>query len=133
MKKSLVIASAAIAVTTFGGVALAKSSRRAIPEAVETGKPVSCIQLSNIRESRVRSDSVIDFRTNGRKWYRNTLPHSCPSLGFEERFSYRTSLNQLCSVDIVTVLHSYGNGLQPGASCGLGKFQPVELVKTAAK
>jgi hypothetical protein len=61
-----------------------------------------------------------------RKIYRNTLPNSCPTLGFEKRFSYRTSLSQLCSVDIITVLYNVGSSLQPGASCGLGKFQPME-------
>jgi hypothetical protein len=116
-----------------GATAMAERDRHAVPEAREVGKAVDCLQLSNIRESRVRSDSVIDFRTNGNKWYRNTLPNSCPSLGFEERYSHRTSINQLCSVDIIRVLQSYGSGLQEGAGCGLGKFQPIELVKTATK
>ena len=113
-----------------GGYAYAGRSMSA-PQVRETGKPVSCISLSQIRESRVRSDTVIDFRTSGSKWYRNTLPHSCPSLGFEERFSYATSMNQLCSTDIIHVLQSYGSGLQKGAGCGLGKFQPVEIIKPA--
>ena len=112
-----------------GSAATAKRDRNMVPDAVETGQPVSCIHLQNIRESRVRSDRVIDFRTGANKWYRNTLPHSCPSLGFEERFLYKTSLSQLCSVDTITVLHSYGNGLDRGASCGLGKFQPVQISK----
>jgi hypothetical protein len=63
------------------------------------------------------------------KVYRNTLPYSCPQLGFEERFLYKTSLSQLCSTDIITVLTSGGPDLSRGASCGLGQFQPVELVK----
>jgi hypothetical protein len=126
-----IILFAAIAATAFSGAVIAK--KREVPAAREIGKPISCIQLSSIQESRVRSDSVIDFRVNGRKWYRNTLPHSCPSLGFEERYSHRTSINQLCSVDIITVLHSYGGDLRQGAGCGLGKFQPIELIKTAAR
>jgi hypothetical protein len=95
------------------------------PEATPTGPAVTCIPLHQIRETRVRSDSIIDFRTSGNKWYRNTLPHRCPSLGFEERFAYETSLNQLCNVDIITVL--YASPVSRGASCGLGKFQPVTL------
>ena len=106
------------------------AKRDAVPPiATETGKPVSCINLSQIRESKVRNDQVIDFRTSGKKWYRNKLPNSCPSLGFEERFSYKTSLSQLCSTDIITVLQSYGGGLGRGPSCGLGQFQPVEITK----
>ncbi len=92
---------------------------------VPAGKAVDCIQIVNIRSSNVRDDRTIDFVMNGGKVYRNTLPNSCPSLGFEKRFSYATSLSQLCSVDIITVLQSAGPGLMRGASCGLGPFQPM--------
>lgn len=104
------------------GPALAK---RAPDTLVPIGKPVDCIQLSAIRSTNVRDDRTIDFILNGNKVYRNTLPNSCPSLGFEKRFLYKTSLSQLCSVDIITVLYQTA-GLQPGASCGLGKFQPMQ-------
>ena len=87
------------------------------------GKPESCIPLSQIRETRVRDDQTIDFYMSGRKVYRNRLPNSCPRLGFEEKFAYKTSLSELCSVDIITVLTS--PGISRGASCGLGPFQPV--------
>lgn len=116
----------ALGLLSSSGAVLAK--RHHVPEARETGAPVRCISLTQIRESRVRSDKVIDFRTSGKKWYRNTLPNSCPSLGFEERFAYKTSLSQLCSVDTITVLRGT-SGLERGPSCGLGTFQPVELVK----
>ena len=107
---------------------VADARGRDFPEATPTGPAVNCLQLQQIRETRVRSDSVIDFFTPGGKVYRNTLPNSCPSLGFEEKFAYETSLSQLCNVDIITVLYSSPD-LQRGASCGLGKFQPVQLAK----
>ncbi|AMK23726.1 hypothetical protein [Sphingobium sp. TKS] len=91
---------------------------------VPAGKPVDCVQITSIRSTNVRDDRTIDFIMNGNKVYRNTLPYSCPSLGFEKRFLYKTSLSQLCSVDIITVLYEAG-GLQRGASCGLGEFQPM--------
>ncbi len=97
------------------------------PEATPVGDAVDCVQLRNIRSTRVYGDSTIDFDLGGGRVYRNTLPNSCPSLGFEERFLYKTSLSQLCSVDIITVLQS--PGLSQGASCGLGKFQPIKLAK----
>ncbi len=109
---------------------VADARGREIPAATPTGDAVTCLPLTSIRETRVRSDSVIDFYTRGGKVYRNTLPNSCPSLGFEERFAYQTSLSQLCSVDIITVLYSSPN-LQRGASCGLGQFQPVQLAKVS--
>lgn len=103
--------------------------RNQVPEATPTGEPKDCLPIQSLRNSLVRSDSVIDFETVGGKVYRNTLPNSCPGLGFERRFSYSTSLSQLCSVDIITVL--YTSPVSRGASCGLGKFQPVSLVKAA--
>ena len=100
-------------------------ARDRVPAAAPAGKAVSCIRLNQIRESRVRSDGVIDFVMRDRRVYRNVLPFACPSLGFEQRFSYATSLDQLCSTDIITVL--YASPPMSGASCGLGEFQPVTL------
>jgi hypothetical protein len=100
-------------------------ARATAPVATPDGKATDCIRLQNILETRVRDDQTIDFYTRDRKVYRNTLAGKCPQLGFEERFSYATSLPQLCSTDIITVLQS--PGLMRGASCGLGKFQPVKL------
>jgi len=88
-----------------------------------SGPPVSCVSIHNIRETRVRDDSTIDFYMNGGQVYRNKLPSSCPELGFEERFGYETSIDQLCNVDIIHVLHS--SPPMRGASCGLGQFQPI--------
>ncbi len=101
-------------------------SRSAPDPYLPDGDPVSCISLSQIRSTQVRDDRTIDFHMTGRRIYRNQLPASCPQLGFEKRFSYSTSLSRLCSVDIITVLYNNGPGLQPGASCGLGQFQPMK-------
>ena len=87
------------------------------------GKPVNCLQAHSIQETRVRDDRTIDFYMLGGKVYRNRLPQSCPDLGFEERFGYATSIDQLCSVDIIRVLHT--SPPTPGAACGLGSFQPI--------
>lgn len=105
------------------GPAAAKTDKDAWKAAKPSGKPVSCIPLTHIRESRVRDDQTIDFYMNGGTVYRNALPNSCPQLGFEKRFAYKTSLSQLCSTDIITVLVE--PGISRGASCGLGQFQPV--------
>ena len=118
---------AALALTAAAAPGMARD-REAIPPATESGKPESCIPLHQIRETRVHGDRTIDFVMNGRRVYRNTLPYACPSLGFEEKFSYETSLSELCSTDIITVLYTSPD-LQRGASCGLGQFQPVTLAK----
>ncbi len=111
-------------IAATASVAMARD-RNAIPDATTAGKAVNCVSLQSIRSTRVHGDSTIDFHMSGGKVYRNTLPNSCPNLGFQESFLYKTSLSQLCSVDIITVLQS--PGLSQGASCGLGKFQPVKL------
>ena len=113
------------AVATSGG---AVQRRDDVPAAAPTGEARSCIPIASIRETRVRSDRVIDFVLRGRGVHRVTLPQPCPQLGYEERFSYATSLNQLCAQDIITVLVQAG-GIQRGASCGLAPFQPVRLAR----
>ena len=107
-----------------------KAQDRALAMARPAGPPIDCIPIRQIRETRVRSDNVIDFYMLGGKVYRNTLPYSCSRLGFEEAFSYSTSLSELCGVDIITVIsRSGGPGAFAGPSCGLGKFQPVTGLK----
>jgi hypothetical protein len=65
---------------------------------------------------------------NSREGWRNTLPNSCPGLAAQNAFTYKTSLSQLCSTDIVYVLQTAG-GLHRGPGCGLGQVVPVKLEK----
>ena len=90
----------------------------------------SCVPLTQIRETRVVDDRTIDFILRDRTVLRNTLPYACPNLGFERAFSYKTSLSELCSVDIITVINN-GGGPRLGASCGLGAFVPYTPVPAA--
>jgi hypothetical protein len=90
-----------------------------------SAKPVDCLAIASISESRVVDDSTIDFYTGpGNTAYRNHLPNSCPQLGFERAFGYSTSLSQLCSVDTIWVVVQ-GGGVHHGATCGLGPFVPL--------
>jgi hypothetical protein len=92
---------------------------------IPDGEPQACVQISQIRSTRVIDDQTIDFQMRSGRILRNTLPNRCPGLGFERAFSYRTSIPQLCNVDIITVVVQ-GGGPQIGASCGLGMFVPVK-------
>ncbi|HMS19306.1 DUF6491 family protein [uncultured Sphingorhabdus sp.] len=136
MKKRLLLALATtiaiggVATSAVSGGSVSERRAKALAAYEPSGEPVSCITLSQVRSSKVIDDRTIDFKMAGGKVYRNTLPHSCPSLGFEQRFSYRTSLNQLCNVDTIRVLQSFGSGLHEGAGCGLGKFQPMQKVQS---
>ena len=89
--------------------------------------PQQCVELTQIRETRVVDDSTIDFYLRNGRVLRNSLPDRCPQLGFERAFTYSTSLSKLCSVDIITVIIQ-GGGPRTGTSCGLGKFAPYTPV-----
>ena len=127
MKMKAIITAAMLAAIALPGIASAKSKADNLVAKADA-KPQSCVQLRQIHETKVLNDSTIDFHMLGGKVYRNTLPYRCPSLGFEESFAYKTSLSELCSTDIITVLNTAG-GLNRGASCGLGQFQEMEAKK----
>lgn len=99
------------------------------PAATITGEAQSCIPLTSLSATTVHDDYTIDFKVGG-KFYRNTLPYQCPSLGFERAFTYATSLTRLCNTDIIYVLRMAGSGrLDRGAGCGLGHFVPITYDK----
>jgi hypothetical protein len=106
-----------------------KPKKSRVPAAEVVGEPISCINLSQIRNSEVRDGRTIDFIMAGGKVYRNELPQQCGGLGFDRTFTYSTSLTQLCNVDIITVLQNVGGDFNRGASCGLGQFTPVKLIE----
>jgi hypothetical protein len=121
----VILAGCASATASGDASGSASGARPAVPPAKVTGADQNCVLIQNIRETRVRDDKTIDFYMRGGKVFRNTLPNSCPQLGFERAFSYSTSISQLCNVDIITVFINSG-GIRRGASCGLGKFTPIE-------
>lgn len=102
-----------------------------VPAARIVGEAQSCIPRSQVQQSRVRSDTVIDFEMRRGKVYRVTMPTRCPGLGFERAFTLETSIDQLCGADIIYVLMNIGGVPQRGAGCGLAPFVPVEYEKRA--
>jgi hypothetical protein len=109
--------------------ARAAASIAAAPEATVTGPGQNCINRSQVRASIVRSDRVIDFEMAGGKVYRSTLPNRCPALSFDRAITYETSIDQLCTQQIVYALQNIGGVPQRGAGCALGEFVPVEYVR----
>ncbi len=81
-----------------------------------------CLSLAQVQSTNVVDDQTIDFRLRDGSTWRNRLPYSCPTLGFERAFSYSTSIPQLCHVDMIRVIVQSNPSMQ-GASCGLGKFE----------
>lgn len=115
---------AGMALLLAGCAGQSERTARATQEMVPAGDPISCINIVQIRNTQVIDDQTIDFIMRDGTILRNNLPQRCPGLGFERAFSYNTSINQLCNVNIITVINQGGRPMQ-GASCGLGMFQPV--------
>lgn len=88
-------------------------------------EPQHCVNLRQVDRTSVVSDRTILFYMDDGDVLRNELPSRCPSLMTEDTFMYRTMLNQLCSVDTITVLTDFGFGFVPGPTCMLGEFQPI--------
>ena len=124
---TIIIASALAA----GSMAFAaeKASKDEPYQIKTVGEPESCIRRSSIRSTDVIDDKTIDFKMNNGDIYRNRLPNKCSGLGFEDAFSYKTSTNQLCNVDIIHVLDQTAGRLDTRGACGLGKFQKIEKTR----
>lgn len=129
-----VLIASAVAAGGFGltQVEAGKKSSKDDKYIIKTvGEPKSCVRRSQIRSTDVIDNSTIDFKMRGGKIYRNKLPHKCSGLAFEEAFSYRTSTNDLCNVDIIRVLDQTAGRIEERSACGLGKFQEIEKTKRA--
>ena len=109
----------------------------AIPAAGEDSTPEPPKALSCLRLTQIDSSSVIDrqhivFRMRDGRWYVNNLPYPCAGLRRDTPWLLRTSIAEVCDLDVVTVLNSIGGGFMPGASCGLGRFEPVSEADVTA-
>lgn len=86
---------------------------------------VQCVRIASIDQIDIADEGTLIFRMRGDEVYRNELPHHCPGLRRDDTLMYRSSVGQLCNVDIITILNDWGFGFAPGASCGLGMFHPI--------
>ncbi len=94
---------------------------KALEEYQATGTTKKCVRVNDIRRTKVIDNQHILFELRGGEAYLNTLPHRCPRLAVEDRFSYRVTVGQLCNVDTITVLTA--TPISAGATCGLGTFE----------
>lgn len=113
-----------IAFALFAGVLMTCQAWAAPAPASEV--PQRCLQLSRLDTTEVLNDHQILFQTLGHQYYVNNLPYPCPGLRHDSALLFRTSIDLICDVDVVTAVDQLGWGLQPRASCGLGKFEPVD-------
>jgi hypothetical protein len=97
----------------------------ALGDEVDDENAERCISLNRIDRTHVLDDQQILFYMRGKDVYLNRLPRRCGGLSTHKRFTYRTSMSQLCNLDMITVLTSAGGGMMRGATCGLGHFYPI--------
>lgn len=88
-----------------------------------TGEMKSCVSPSRIRHTRVVDNEHIIFEMRGSKVYLNTLPRSCPRLGYHKSIKYTVRAGSLCRNDIFEVFDSAG---LIGTSCTFGEFEKLE-------
>ena len=101
-------------------------------QAEETADPVidtvECISLSRLDRTDVIDDRNVLFYMRGDKIYLNQLPRRCSGLRMADRFSYRPTVNRLCSIDSIRPLRDSGPGglgMSGGISCKLGLFKSI--------
>jgi hypothetical protein len=132
VRLSLRLARTALAVPLTALVAA--STGTPPPAAAQAADPEAqhCVSLRRVDRTSVVSDRTILFYMKDGNVLRNELPSRCPTLLSEHTFMYRTMLDQLCSVDTITVLTDVGFGFTPGPTCMLGEFEPISPEQGAA-
>lgn len=84
-----------------------------------------CIDMGEVRNTRIRSNARIDFQMRDRRWLTNRLPESCRNLLYEGDFTYARPRRQICPGDeIVVTSRAWSMGEADGAICALGTFMP---------
>ena len=81
-----------------------------------------CINTRILRRTEVIDDQHILFYLSGTKVYLNILTSVCSGLSRERRFSYTTTVRNLCRFDSIRILSDVGGTIHQGRSCRLGYF-----------
>lgn len=116
------------AMVMSGGVAQAATDhgpQAKLAKALEgrvAGKPVTCLNLRDIRSTRIVDNTAILYETGGGKIYVNTPRSGASSLRDGRVMVTDTRSSQLCSIDTVR-LYDNGSRMEMGW-VGLGDFVP---------
>ena len=90
------------------------------------GKPVSCINTYDIRSSEIIDGTAIVYHTTGDRLYVNRPASGQQFLHRDDILVTRTSMPELCNVDIVQLLDSGSHF--PTGSVNLDAFVPYTKV-----
>jgi uncharacterized protein DUF6491 len=125
---------ATLAVVSVAALGAAQAERSKESNALagyeKTGDVVRCLPLTQVRDSDPIDDTAILFKMRGGKMYLNELNGKCSGLKRNDRFSFKTTQNQICTGDIITVADPVG---LPVGSCGLGTFEALAEIQEDAE
>lgn len=95
------------------------------PAAQSAGIQNSCINPTEIRKQTIVSDQEIRFEMRNGEVWANTLPRACPSLKFQQGFTWEVRGTQVCSNQQTIYVKD------DGTPCQLGEFAklPAEAAK----
>ena len=110
----------------LGVVAAIASASGPVIAATGDDGPVRCINLRGIDNTVVVDDQNILFYMLDGRIYQNRLRHPVARLDQDQPFMYRTTGQQLCRGEIITVMERWGFGYTSGGSGTLGDFIPID-------
>ena len=126
MRLSLPLLIAAIGLAAAPASAAPRLSPEAkLARAIEgrvAGAPVDCILLRDIRGSRIIDRTAIIYETVGGTLYVNRPDAGASSLDNHDVLVTKTSIGQLCSIDVVQLYDS--STQMPTGTVFLGEFVP---------
>lgn len=128
MRGSFMLAVAALAATAAAAAKPPEPNPRGQAELAKlvadrtAGKPVNCINLSDIRSTEVLDGTAIVYRVSDSKFYVNKPEIGGESLSSDDILVTRTVSNQLCRIDTVRLVQR-GSLFERGF-VGLGDFIP---------
>lgn len=89
------------------------------------GETPRCIQVRRIRSSTVIDERHVAFQVGGGSYYLVQFRSRCPQLERRSTISYETRSGQLCALDSVRAVMSYGGTIRTGPPCQIPGFQEV--------
>lgn len=120
------------AVLAFTGCASApqkeevnQSAANTLAKYERTGETTTCLSITQISQIKPVTESTFLVRVRSGDYYVNDVSGRCNNATRSfTRIEYTTSLNQLCSNEIIRIVDNT-NGFQVGG-CGLGRFEKLK-------
>jgi hypothetical protein len=96
------------------------------------GDTPRCIAVRRIRSSTVLDDRHVALQVAGNSYYLVQFRNRCPQLERNSTISYETRTGQLCALDSIRAVLSYGGAPRMGPPCQIPGFQEVTREQLAA-